>query len=179
MSILILNRSDSPQRTSALRVNHQSIRGRTWFYPAPDGSIARSVRGEVNHIEASGIIVMAERYELNALECASAEPHEHCKPSDHGDAFEHQYIDKLDLLEMPCGKCCYLPQRYPVSLRFDIPVGDGVVPILGDNLILSIRRAEGQIEHQYETEIPGRNLAALTGLPDDLADALADNAKQR
>jgi hypothetical protein len=137
MSVIVTNNlQNDTTRTAAVRVKHVSLRWRKYFAGGPTD--ADGVDGEAQHIEAIGKIFIPIAHRLSAEQCASLPEHAHCEGHIH--------------LSPDAGACCLINETFPVSMHFDVPAGDGVVPALGDRLVVTIRRGEYPLTVHYDPD---------------------------
>ena len=152
--ITILNPQISDKRIAALRVIDTAVRKFSFT-----ASNEQPVVGEVVHVEAKGVIAIEEVPVKQSPSICDRSPHRHvnndsANPDLEGDA-------KKWYPNMPAdANLCVIPEFYPISIHFDVPIGDVLPPALGDNMIVTIRRADGPDEHGYVTSTDVTNCAA-------------------
>lgn len=177
MSITINNSPQSTSVTFALRATKQEVRPRAFFKSWPGAAAPfkekhpNGVPGEVIHTEAFGSVFINIAHRFTGVECERLTQagviHEHCTT----DMPDHRHLKpKTDNGALPAycppydhdhdmvpdeHACCLIPEPFPVSMYFDVPVRYGMSLPLGDNFIANVRRAEGPLEHQYVTATNG------------------------
>ena len=110
-----------------------------------ESSEIRTQSGEAQHVEAKGQLVLHRWHRLTGTQCAMLKQHEHCTKDTLGHDHTGEQITVRDAVDGEnlahlTGSCCLIVEQFPVSLHFEVPIGDGVVPALGDSITLTIQR---------------------------------------
>lgn len=144
----IVNDRQSEVTSAALRATKQEVRTRE-FFRGLSSIFPKPVHGEAIHVEAFGSVLINIAHRLSAAQCASLPEHEHCtrEMPDHnherpkGDLpAECPPREHTHEMEPDAVSCCLIPEPFPMSVYFDVPMGYAMALPLGDALILTVRR---------------------------------------
>jgi hypothetical protein len=129
--------SAPPSHVVAVRVIRSELRWRKYFDSLGDSS---GVSGEEHAIEAKGKISVEIAYQLTGPRCSMISSHNHCTVEMPGHNHEG-------------GKaCCLIPEKFPVTIHFAVPLRDPIIPDLGDNLVITIERRPYPLGVEYAHE---------------------------
>lgn len=149
--ITVLNEQLSGKRIAAFRVIDTAVRKFTFTASTRNPAV-----GEAIHVEAKGVIAIeGVPVKMDLEGVCSRSTHRHVRNDSANPDLEGEAGNWITNMSADA-ELCVIPEYYPASLHFDVPVGDLLPPALGDNLIVTIRRADGPDEHQYVTDEPAR-----------------------
>jgi hypothetical protein len=183
---VINNESHATQKSATLRVKGLEIREHkiTMPHPCPCRDTDEHIT-EVNYVKAAGRIFIDHAYRNDAVTCETLPDHRHCTRDLPG----HQHMKTVG--SCPDGPaaldhshdmvpaehaCCLIPVDYPISLHFELPIGDPMLPAFGDTITVTVQRADYAFETvngAFETvngaptvtvNLPGSRVVANTGI---------------
>jgi len=88
--------------------------------------------GEMQRVEAKGRVLIPVWHRFDGATCGTLGDHEHCSAATPG----HDPAK----VPHPASSCCLFDEDFPISVHFHVPVGDPIVPALGENIEVTITR---------------------------------------